>query len=363
MLNAALDAEADELVNAERYERTENRKAYRSGHYARTFTTRVGDVELHMPKLRGLTFSTAIIERYRRRESSIEEALMEMYLAGVSTRRIEDISEALWETSVSPSTMSNLNKQVYEKVDAWRNRPLEKAYPYVFVDGIFLKRCWGGSYENLSVLIAIGVDEDGYREVIGCTEGFKEDMQSWKDLLTSLVDRGLAGVKLVVGDKCNGLVGALSQVLPKARYQRCMVHWYRNVMGKVSQKHRGKVVRMLKAIHEQEDKSAAIDKALEVVADLEREKFTAAAKCVKDGYLETLTYMDDGFPSQHWRRIRTNNMIERLNREIRRRSRVVGTFSDGRSALMLVAARCKYVQDGWNTYRYLDMSHPASSKE
>ena len=141
-LNDFLDQEADELVNAERYARTNQRRGYRSGHYERNFTTTSGDVTLHVPKLKGLTFKTAIIERYRRRESSVEEALIEMYLAGVSTRRVEDISEMLWGERVSAATLSNLNKQAYEHIEDWRNRPITGRYPYVYVDGIYLKRSW-----------------------------------------------------------------------------------------------------------------------------------------------------------------------------------------------------------------------------
>jgi len=177
-LNAMLDAEADKLVNAERYARDEERKGYRSGHYARSFTTSSGEVNLKMPKLKGLTFETSIIERYKRRETSVEEALIEMYLAGVSVRRVEDISEALWGTKVSPGTISNLNKKAYEHIEEWRNRKLTEEYPYLFVDGIYLKRCWGGEFENCSVLIAIGVSNDGYREILGACEGLKEDTES-----------------------------------------------------------------------------------------------------------------------------------------------------------------------------------------
>ena len=151
-LNAMLDEEAKKLVNAERYAREEERNGYRAGHYDRKFTTTAGEVNLRMPKLKGVTFETAIIERYKRRETSIEEALIEMYLAGVSVRRVEDITEALWGTKVSPGTISNLNKKAYEHIEAWRNRPLKEEYPYIYVDGIFLKRCWGEEFENVSIL-------------------------------------------------------------------------------------------------------------------------------------------------------------------------------------------------------------------
>ena len=166
-LNELLEQEAEKLTQAARYERNEARQGYRSGHYDRNLTTTSGDVTLHMPRLKGIAFETAIIERYRRRESSVEEALIEMYLAGVSVRRVEDITEALWGTKVSAATVSELNKKAYVHIEEWRNRPLQGGkYPYVYVDGIYLCRNWGGEYENVAVLVAIAVNEDGYREVL-----------------------------------------------------------------------------------------------------------------------------------------------------------------------------------------------------
>lgn len=248
-LNAMLDAEADRLVNAERYARDEDRKGYRAGHYDRSFSTTAGDVNLKMPKLKGVTFETAIIERYRRRETSVEEALIEMYLAGVSVRRVEDITEALWGTRVSPGTISNLNKKAYEHIENWRNRPLTDEYPYVY-----------------------------------------------------------------------------------------------------------EVAKMLKAIHAQEDKTAAREKARAVEVKLRSMHLSKAADKVRDSIEETLTFM--GFPEEHWMRIRTNNTLERINREIKRRTKVVDTFPDGESALMLVCARLRHVASSeWGTKRYLNMEH------
>ena len=354
-INALLEQEAEEMVGAERYERTAGREAYRSGHYKRRLTTTSGQIELDVPKLRGATFQTAVIERYRRRETSVEEAIIEMYLAGVSTRRIEDVSEILWGAGVSAGTVSNLNEKAYKSVEEWRSRPLAGEYPYVFIDGIYLKRSWGGSYENVSILVAIGVNGDGRREIIGCAEGFTESKDSWREFLLWLRERGLRGVRMVTGDRCQGMVGALEEVFPQARYQRCTVHFYRNVLNKVPKQKRTLVAKMLKAIHAQESKEAAVAKADEVASSLERMRLGAAAKVVREGYLETLTYTD--FPMQHWTRIRTNNAIERLNREIRRRTRVVGTFPDGHSALMLVTARLKYIAEcEWGKRRYLDVS-------
>ena len=248
-LNELLEKEAESLTQAARYERSEARQGYRSGHYDRNLTTTSGDVTLHMPRLKGVSFETAIIERYRRRESSVEEALIEMYLAGVSVRRVEDITEALWGSKVSPATISELNKKAYVHIEDWRNRPLQGGrYPYVYVDGIYLRRNWGGEYENIAVLAAIAV------------------------------------------------------------------------------------------------------------AELRAMKLKEAAKKVEDGIEETLTYCD--FPSEHWTRIRTNNVIERLNQEIRRRARVVGTFPDGNSALMLVCARLRHVTGTqWGNKKYMNMKH------
>ena len=356
-LNDLLEQEAKELTNAAKYERTEAREGYRAGHYDRNLTTTSGNVTLKVPKLKGVPFETAIIERYRRRESSVEEALIEMYLAGVSVRRVEDITEALWGTKVSPSTISELNKKAYVHIEDWRNRPLQGGkYPYVYVDGIYLRRNWGGEYENVSILVAIAVNEDGYREVLGAAEGMKEDKASWMEFLKWLRSRGLEGVKLIVGDKCLGMLQAVGEVFPKAKYQRCTVHFYRNVFSVVPRSKVKLVAKMLKAIHAQESKTAAREKASLVIAALREMKLKEAAAKVENGVEETLTYAE--FPFEHWTRIRTNNVIERLNREIRRRTRVVGTFPDGNSALMLVCARLRHVAGTqWGSKKYMNMKH------
>ena len=339
-LNELLEKEAESLTQAARYERSEARQGYRSGHYDRNLTTTSGDVTLHMPRLKGVSFETAIIERYRRRESSVE-----------------DITEALWGSKVSPATISELNKKAYVHIEDWRNRPLQGGrYPYVYVDGIYLRRNWGGAYENVSVLVAIAVNEDGFREVLGAAEGMKEDKASWVSFFQWLRGRGLDGVKLIVGDKCMGMLEAVGEVFPEAKYQRCTVHFYRNVFSVVPKSKVKIVAKMLKAIHAQESKKASREKAKAVVAELRAMKLKEAAKKVEDGIEETLTYCD--FPSEHWTRIRTNNVIERLNREIRRRTRVVGAFPDGNSALMLVCARLRHVAGTqWGNKKYMNMKH------
>ena len=222
-LNGLLDAEADEMCRAQRYERSPDRVDVRAGHYKRKLQTQAGEVEIKMPKLRRQTFETAIIERYRRRDISVEEAIVQMYLAGVSVRRVEDITEALWGTRVSSGTVSKLNQKVYKHIERWRNQALEGEFPYVYLDGIILKRSWGGEVKNVSVLVAVGVGSDGYRRILGVCEGHKEDKAGWLGFLKHLKTRGLNGIRLVISDACLGLVEALGETYPEADWQRCVV--------------------------------------------------------------------------------------------------------------------------------------------
>ena len=285
-INGLLDAEAEQLCNAGRYERSAERQDTRAGHYKRKLHTKAGEVTVKMPKL--------------------------------------------------------------------RSRPIEGKHPYVYLDGIWLKRSWGGEVKNVSVLVAIGVDQDGYRQVLGVSEGAKEDHASWLSFLRHLKERGLDGVRLVISDACLGLVEALGEVLPAAQWQRCITHFYRNVTKHVPSGKMKDAAAMLKAIHAQEDAEAAQKKANDVIAKLEAMKLGQAAAIVRDGVADTLAYMQ--FPREHRLRIRTNNPLERVMKEIRRRTRVVGAFPDGKSALMLVAARLRHVAGTrWGTRRYLDM--------
>ena len=353
-LNALLDAEADRMCNAQRYERSEARRDTRAGSYERQLETKAGKVTLKVPKLRRQTFETAIIERYKRRETSVEEALVEMYLAGISVRRVEDITEALWGTRVSPSTVSELNKKIYATIDAWRKAPIEGEHPYVYLDGIVLKRSWAGEVRNVSLLVAIGVNSKGYREILGIVEGMKEDKAGWSCFLKHLKKRGLKGVELVVSDACIGLSESIGDFYPDARWQRCTVHFYRNVFSHVPSTKVRNVAAMLKAIHASEDLAAAQEKARQVVAKLRAQRLDRAAELVEASVHETITYYH--FPSQHWRRIRTNNPLERIMREIKRRTKVVGAFPDGKSALNLAAARLRHIAGtGWGAKRYLNM--------
>src|SRR5262249_13263730 len=277
-LNALLDAEADRLCNAHRYERSEARRDTRAGHYERGLQTKAGEVRLKVPKLRAQTFETAIIERYRRRESSVEEA------------RVEDITEALWGTRVSPSTVSDLNKKIYATIEAWRNRPIVGEHPYVYLDGIVLKRSWAGEVRNVSLLVAIGVNEDGYREILGICEGAKEDKAGWSAFLKHLKDRGLKGIRLITSDACIGLAESAAEFFPEAVWQRCIVHWYRNIFSHVPSTKVREIAAMLKAIHASEDIAAAREKATRVIEKLRGLRLTRAAELVEAAVEETLTY-------------------------------------------------------------------------
>lgn len=353
-LNKLLDAEADELCGAGRYERSPDRIDTRAGSYERNLETKAGKVTLKVPKLRTIPFESAIIDRYKRRECSVEEALIEMYLAGVSVRRVEDITEALWGTRASAGLISKLNKQVYEKIESWRNRKIEGRHAYVYLDGIVLKRTWADEVRNVSILVAFGVNEDGFREILGAAEGAKEDKAGWGSFIANLKERGLTGVRLFISDKCMGLVESLSEYYPDSLWQRCTVHFYRNVFTNVPNTKVKDVAAMLKAIHAQEDRQAALEKAQAVTEKLKAMKLYTAAKTLEEGILETLSYTE--FPREHWRKLRTNNPMERIMREIRRRTRVVGNFPDGNSALMLVTSRLRYIAGRqWGTRCYMNM--------
>src|SRR5258708_2497429 len=332
-LNALLDAEADRLCNAQRYERSEARRDTRAGHYERGLQTKAGEVRLRVPKLRQQTFETAIIERYRRRESSGEEALIEMYLAGVWVRRVEDITEALWGARVSPSTVSELNKKIYGTIEAWRNRPIEGEHPYVYLDGMVLKRSWAGEVRNVSLLVAIGVNESGYREILGICEGAKEDKSGWSAFLKHLKERGLKGVRLIISDACIGLAESAAEFFPEAAWQRCVVHWYRNIFSHVPSTKVREIAAMLKAIHASEDIAAAREKATRVIEKLRGLRLARAAELVEAPVEGTLPYYP--LPEEHWRRIPTNNPLQRILREIRRRTRVAGPFPARQSPLTL----------------------------
>jgi putative transposase len=352
-LNKLLDAEADQLCNAARYERTDARKDTRAGHYQRKLHTKAGEVTLNVPKLRQQKFETAIIERYKRRESSVEEALIEMYLAGVSVRRVEDITEALWGTRVSPGTVSNLNKKIYARIEKWRNRPITESFPYLYLDGIVLKRTWAGEVRNVSVLVAIGVAADGYRQVLGVAEGAKEDKAGWSGFLRHLKKRGLKDVKLVISDACLGLMESSVISIPRPSGSAARFTFIAMCLPSFPVAKSMTWLGCSKPSMPPRTKPPPRRKPRLSSRSLKPEA-SPGRQVVRKGIDDTLAYYD--FPDAHWRRIRTNNPLERILREVRRRTRVVGAFPDGNSALMLVAARLRHIGGTrWGTRRYLNM--------
>jgi transposase-like protein len=250
--------------------------------------------------------------------------------------------------------VSELNKKIYGTIEAWRNRPIEGEHPYVYLDGIVLKRSWAGEVRNVSLLVAIGVNDNGYREILGICEGAKEDKAGWSAFLKHLKERGLKGVRLITSDACIGLAESAGEFFPDAAWQRCIVHWYRNIFSHVPSTKVREIAAMLKAIHASEDVVAAREKAIRVIEKLRALRLIRAAELVEAAVEETLTYY--AFPEEHWRRIRTNNPLERILREIRRRTRVVGAFPDGQSALNLAAARLRHIAGtAWSAKRYLNV--------
>lgn len=348
-----MSEEAEEMICASRYERTEQRQDYRNGSRKRKVKLRIGEVELDVPRLRNLAFETMVIERYRRMEESLEEALIEMYLMGVSTRKVSDITDALCDVSVSASTQSRLNKKVYQKLEEWRQRSLPPVVPYMWLDGVVMKARIAGRYENVALLVAIGVNSEGYREVLGISPGFSEDKGSWLTFLRSLKKRGLEYAGLVISDAHLGIREALAECFPQADWQRCMVHHYRNVCSLVPKRMREEVVASLKTIHNQESAEEAMAKAGRVIKRYEKELPEAMAT-LSDGLEDTLTFYS--YPRRHWRCIRSNNPLERLFREVKRRTRVVGVFPDITSCLMLATARLKWTEERrWGKRRYVDI--------
>ena len=283
IVNAMLDEEADLIANAARYERSDGRKAYRAGHYARGFTVKGRQARPQDPQVEGRGLRIRGHRTLPAQGAERRGSLIDMYLAGVSTRRVDDISQLLWGERMPSQTLSDKLKRVYDQIDQWRNRPLDSEYPYVFMDGVWHKRSWGGGVENVSVLVAIGVDADGRREVIGVAEGMKEDKAGWEQFIRSMIERGLKGVRLVVGDRCAGLVATVDSMLPKARYQRCMVHFMRNVLSKVPPTHREWASAALKAIFAMESRASALAKAETVASEMETRKLRAAANCLREG--------------------------------------------------------------------------------
>jgi transposase-like protein len=354
-LQEVLEAEMTEAVGAAKGERTAGRLGYRSGYYGRTLITRVGKLELRVPQDRDGRFSTELFERYQRSERALVAALAEMYVQGVSTRKVKAITEELCGHSFSASSISAINKRLDESLAQFACRRLSEAFPYLILDARYEKVREAGVIAGQAVLIAIGVDLDGRRQVLGVELANRESRSSWRDFLLGLRDRGLTGVEFVVADDHAGLRAAIREVLPEAAYQRCYVHFLRNALDYVPRKVDDDCLQELRWIYDRRDLA-------EARADLAawigkwQVKYPRLVAWVEDNIEETLSFYR--LPRQHHKHLKSTNMLERLNEEIKRRTHVVRIFPNAESCLRLVRALCVETHENWlEAHRYLNMDY------
>jgi putative transposase len=355
VVQQVLEAEMTEHIGAAPYERSTTRSGHRNGYKPRTLRTRVGTLNLLVPQDREGTFSTRLFSRYQRNEKALCLALMEMYVEGVSTRKVKDITEALCGTSFSKSLISSLAGSLDSELEAWRERRLEgTAYPYLFVDARYEKVRVGHRIVSQGVLIVSAVRDDGFREIVGVGVADTESEATYQELFRSLKRRGLSGVRLVVSDDHEGLKAAIARHFQGASHQRCQVHYARNLLGMVGHARRKELGTDLRAIFAAPERKQALAIAASV-ADKWRNKGNEKVAGHLDEHIEEcLSCL--AFPESHRRRIRTTNGLERLNQEIKRRSRVVRIFPNERSCLRLVTALAVEQSEEWITgRRYLDM--------
>ena len=353
ILQEFLEAEMTEHVGAALYERTTERKGHRNGHKPRTLRTRVGTLNLLVPQDREGTFSTRLFSRYQRNEKALVLALMEMYVEGISTRKVKDVTEKLCGTSFSKSLVCSLAAHLDSELQAWRSRPLEaEAYPYLFVDARYEKVRMGHRIVSQGVLIVSAVRApDGFREILGVAD--TESEATYQELFRSLKERGFSGVELVISDDHEGLKAAVFRHFQGASWQRCQVHYAWNLLGMVGYAKRKDLAAQLRAIFAATSRDTALRLASEL-ADRWRESHPKVAEHLEEHVEECLSCL--AFPESHRRRIRTTNGQERLNQEIKRRTRVVRIFPNRQACLRLVTALCVEQSEEWETgRRYLDM--------
>jgi transposase-like protein len=352
VLNQILEAQVTEALGAERHERTEERAGYRNGTRARTLYTRVGPVTLQVPQTRDGSFSTDIFKRYQRSEQAFVLALMEMVVQGVSTRKVSAITEELCGTSFSKSTVSALCAGLDGRVGAFNERRLEGDYPFVLVDALFLKSREGDRVVSRAALVVSGIRSDGYREILGVKIGDTESFATWDETFRWLKGRGLKGVMFVVSDSHGGLTQAVAKHFQGVTWQRCQVHLMRNILGSCSAKIRADVAAAAKLIFQAADMAEAKRRLAEFVERFEKTAAKAVA-CIEEGFADAMAVM--ALPEKYRRRLRTTNMQERLNEEIRRRERVIRIFPNDESALRLIGALLAEQNEVWQERRYLDM--------
>jgi len=353
-LQAIMEAERDLYVGVEPYKRSEERKTSRNGYKPRQWTTRVGTLELQVPKTRDGEFSPKILERYQRSEGALVAALAEAYVAGVSTRKMKQVTEALLGKTFSSSTISRYAARLDEELEPWRTRRLEKPVPYLIVDARYEKCRRDGQIVDLAVLVAIGVDADGFRQVVGIDVAWGETTLNWKGFFEGLIERGLHGVQLVVADAHEGLKDARRQCFPGVPWQRCQCHFMRNLMEKMPKKYWPDVRDAMRTIWNFSRNRADAEERLNEMIEKWEEKIPEVATWLDENARETLAVLD--FPNSHWVRLRTSNGLERIMQELKRRTRVVRIFPTPQSCRRLATALLKELHEDWVTgRRYLLM--------
>lgn len=361
LLQAALEAEMTEAIGAEKSERTAERVSYRSGYYGRSLVTRVGTLELRVPQDRAGRFSTELFERYQRSEKALVGALAEMYVQGVSTRKVKAVTEALCGHSFSASSISAVNASLDDSLKAFAERRLSEAYPYLILDARYEKVRESGIIVSQAVLVAVAVDGDGRRQILGVDLANRESRSSWRDFLLALKGRGLAGVEFVVSDDHPGLKAAIREVLPEAAWQRCYVHFLRNALDYVPRKVDDDCLQELRWFYDRRELAEVRRDIAQWLAKWQG-KYAKLCAWVEDNIEETLTYYR--LPLPHHKHMKSTNMLERLNQELKRRTHVVRIFPNAESCLRLVRALAIETHENWlEATRYLNMEHLKEHKK
>jgi transposase-like protein len=352
-----MDLEVEARTGAPAGARSPDRLTHRNGYRERAWETRAGRIELAIPKLRKGSYLPSFLEPRRTAEKALTAVIQEAYVHGISTRAVDDLVKAMGGSGISKSQVSRLCEEIDERVNAFLSRPIEGVWPYLWIDATYLKVREAGRIVSLAVIVAVGVNTDGRREVLGVATGASEAEPFWKAFLRSLADRGLRGVKLVVADDHKGLRAAAAKVF-SATHQRCRVHWLRNALAHVPPKQRPAAVAMLKTIFAQ-DTAEAAQAQWRQVADALRERFPRLAELMDGARDDVLAYMT--FPREHWPQIASTNPLERLNGEIKRRADVIGIFPNDRSVVRLVGALMLEQCDEWAvSRRYMSLESLAA---
>jgi putative transposase len=347
-LNLVMQFEAMEQIDAEPYQRVGSRKAYRNGYKERSLKTRVGELTLKKPQFREIPFQTKVFDRYSRVERALINAIIESYLQGVSTRRVQDIVSRLGIEELSASSVSRIAKELDEKVEEFLKRPIEHPVPYLFVDASYFKVRTNSRYVTKAFLIVTGIRDDGYREILGARIADGEDELFWSGLFQDLTDRGLSGVKLVISDGHKGIQKAVEKSFLGASWQMCHVHLVRAVLRNVAKKYHKEIADKIKIALEDETKTQ------ELILELESRGYSKAADTLERFRFSLWNYRS--FSREHWRRIRTTNGLERINKELKRRTRVVGAFPSDRSFMRLGVSILIDINEEWmTTKKYLSM--------